>query len=312
MNVGIPAIINRKAGNAADAARILGELGGFDVHEVEPGQIRETAIALVAQEPQRIVVCGGDGSLCTVAHVLANTAIELAILPGGTLNHLARHLGLPEDLREAALVARSGITRRLDAGRLNNALFLNTSSVGAYEVYVRRRDHLEMRWGYHLASIVAGIQILLHTPLTRVTVEVDGVERVYRTPLVFVGVGERELRIPSLGGRLDHGARGLHLMIIRNRTGARLASLALQAAARGIEAVARTPSMDSLVVTRCSIEVESDTASIDGELIPVAAPLEYEFLPNALTVVIGERRDPQRANLEPWQNTGSSKDSRPS
>ena len=193
------------------------------------------------------------------------------------------------------MVARGGITRKLDAGRLNGAFFLNTSSVGAYERFVRHRERLEKRWGYAIASLVAGLRILLRTPLTRVTVEVDGIEQVYRTPLVFVGVGERELRIPSLGGRTDYGKRGLHLMIVRNRTGARLASLALQAAARGVDAVARTPAMDSLVVERCSIELANDTASTDGELITVEGPLEYEFLPDALTVVVGERREEERS-----------------
>jgi diacylglycerol kinase family enzyme len=293
----IPAIINRKAGTAAEAGKALAEVGGFEIHEVDPAEIRSAAVGLVARRPKRMLVAGGDGSVCTVAHVVANTGIELAILPGGTLNHLAKHLGLPEDLREAAKLARTGITRRLDAGRLNTALFLNTSSVGAYEVFVRRRDWLERRWGYAIASLVAGIQILVRTPLSTVRVEVEGVERVYRTPLVFVGVGERELRIPSLGGRMDRGKRGLHLMIVRNRTGARLASLALQAAAKGVDAVSRTPAMDSLIVERCSIELPNDTASIDGELIPVEPPLEYQFLPDALTVVIGERRDAQRANL---------------
>jgi diacylglycerol kinase family enzyme len=293
----IPAIINRKAGTAAEAARALREAGGFEIHEVEPDEIRRTALAIVANEPKRILVCGGDGTLCTVAHVVANTGIELAIAPGGTLNHLAKHLGLPENLTEAAKVAREGITRTLDAGRINDRLFLNTSSVGAYEIFVRHRDRLEHSWGYGMASIMAGFRILLRTPVFAVRVEVDGIEQVYRTPLVFVGVGERELRIPSLGGRTDRGKRGLHLMIVRNRTGARLASLALQAAARGVNAMSNTPAMDSLVVNGCTIELRSDTASIDGELISVTPPLEYEFLPDALTVVTGERRGAQRANV---------------
>lgn len=290
----IPAIINKKAGTAGEAARALTEAGGFAVHEVEPTEIRRTAVDIVAQKPPRMLVCGGDGTICTVAHVVANTGIELAIAPGGTLNHLASHLGLPEDLREAAAVAKSGITRTLDAGRINDRMFLNTSSVGAYETFVRRRERLERRWGYALSSIIAGLQILVRTPIFAVRVEVNGVEEVYRTPLVFIGVGERELRIPSLGGRMDRGKRGLHLMIVRSRTGARLASLALQAAARGVDAVARTPAMDSLVVDRCTIDLRNDTASIDGELIPVRSPLEYEFMPDALTVVMGERRNSGR------------------
>jgi diacylglycerol kinase family enzyme len=293
----IPAIINRKAGTAAEAAAALKESGGFDVHEVEPSEIRGTALDIVAKKPKRMLVCGGDGTVCTVAHVLANTGIELAIAPGGTLNHLAKHLGLPEDLREAADVARSGITRTLDAGRINDRLFLNTSSVGAYEIFVRRRERLEKRWGYTLGSLIAAIQLLVRTPVFAVRVEVDGKEHVYRTPLVFVGVGERELRIPALGGRIDHGKRGLHLMIVRHRTGARLATLAIHAAAKGLKAVSKTPAMDSVVVTRCTIELRNDTASIDGELITMEPPLDYEFLPDALTVVIGERRDAQRANV---------------
>jgi diacylglycerol kinase family enzyme len=297
MNGLIPAIINKKAGTAANAVDALNAAGGFEVHEVDPVEIRRVAREIVEQKPRRVLVCGGDGTVCTVAHVVANTGVELAIAPGGTLNHLAKHLGLPENLAEAASLAHGGITRTLDAGRVNDHLFLNTSSVGAYEIFVRRRDRLEKRWGYTIASIVAGFQILVRTPVFAVRVEVDGVEKVYRTPLVFVGVGERELRIPSLGGRLDRGQRGLHLMIVRHRTGAGLAALGIQAAAKGLKAVARTPAMDSLVVTRCTIEIRNDTASIDGELIPVTPPLEYEFMPDALTVVIGERRDAQRANL---------------
>jgi diacylglycerol kinase family enzyme len=297
MNGPIPAIINKKAGTAANAVAALHDAGGFQVHEVEPSQIRAKAKELAAQKPKRLLVCGGDGTVCTVAHVLANTGIELAIAPGGTLNHLAKHLGLPENLAEAASLARGGITRTLDAGRVNDQLFLNTSSVGAYETFVRRRDRLERWWGYTIASIVAGFQILVRTPVFAVRVEVDGAEQVYRTPLVFVGVGERELRIPSLGGRLDRGRRGLHLMIVRHRTGARLAALGIQAAAKGLKAVASTPAMDSLVVTKCTIELRNDIASIDGELIPVTPPLEYEFMPDAVTVVIGERRDAQRGNV---------------
>jgi diacylglycerol kinase family enzyme len=293
----ILAIINKHAGGSADAAHILTEVGGYEVHEVVPDEIALRVQQLAARKPRRILVAGGDGSLCTAAHILAETGIELAILPAGTLNHLAKDLGLPNDLREAAVVAREGITRTIDAGRVNDKLFLSTSSVGAYESFVRKRESLEGRWGYHVASLIAGWQILIRAPNFDVTVEVGGATRVYRTPLVFVGVGERELRIPALGGRADHAKRGLHLMIVRSRSGARLASLAIQAAARGVEAMAHTPAMDSLVVDRFAIDAPIGTASIDGELIAIEPPLEYQFLPAALCVVVSERREAARPTV---------------
>ena len=290
----IPAIVNRTAGAAADAARILEETGGFQVEEVDPSRIAERVQAIAASHPRRILIAGGDGSLCTAAHALGETEVELGILPAGTLNHLAKHLGLPADLREAAAVAKEGITRPIDAGRVNDRLFLNTSSVGAYETFVRRREALEGRWGYHIASLIAGWRILTGTPVLRLAVEVEGVTSVYRTPLVFVGVGERELRIPALGARIEHGRRGLHVMIVRRRSGARLASLAIQAATRGVDAVSQTPAMDSLVVDRFSIEGARNTVSVDGELIELSPPLEFEFLPAALRVVVSERREASR------------------
>jgi len=293
----ILAIINRHAGGAGDAARILTEVGGYEVHEVVPDEIALRVEQLAARKPRRILVAGGDGSLCTAAHILAETGIELAILPAGTLNHLAQDLGLPNDLREAAIVAREGITRTIDAGRVNDKLFLNTSSVGAYESFVRKRESLEHRWGYHVGSLIAGWQILIRAPTFDVTVEVAGSTKVYRTPLVFVGVGERELRIPALGKRADHAKRGLHLMIVRSRSGARLASLAIQAAARGVEAMSHTPAMDSLVVDRFAIDASTRTASIDVELVPVEPPLEFQFLPEALCVVVPERREAGRPTV---------------
>src|SRR4051812_26225846 len=101
----IPALINRRSGTAAAAIEALQQVGGFEIHEVEPKDLKERAAAIIARHPRRIVVCGGDGTIATVAHLLAQTGIELAIVPGGTLNHLAKHLGLPENAVEAAKVA---------------------------------------------------------------------------------------------------------------------------------------------------------------------------------------------------------------
>src|SRR3954470_14064911 len=98
----IPAIVNRRSGSATEAAKAFREIGGFEVHDVEPSEVRRTALELVARRPRRMLVCGGDGTVGTVAQTVANTGIELAIAPAGTLNHLARHLGLPENVVDAA------------------------------------------------------------------------------------------------------------------------------------------------------------------------------------------------------------------
>jgi len=220
--------------------------------------------------------------------VIAGTATELAILPCGTLNHLAKDLSLPLDLEEAARVALHGCPIPVDAAVVNDRLFLNTSSVGAYVTFVRARERLEHRLGYHLASLVAAARLLFRMPTFRVTLRVEGEasDRNYVTPLVFIGVGERELRLPTLGARVPGGKRGLHVMVVRRRSGARALAAGLAAAARGVKAVARTPAMDAFLVECCRIEPRRTRLSVDGELVSLTPPFEYRHVPAHLLVVV--------------------------
>ncbi|HEV8496674.1 MAG TPA: diacylglycerol kinase family protein [Gemmatimonadaceae bacterium] len=282
----IPAFINPRAGNADAARGALESVGDFDVRDVPPATLADRMRAAIADGARRILVAGGDGSIGSAAGAIAGTGIELAILPCGTLNHLARDLSLPLNLEEAAQVAKTGRSVAVDAAVVNDRIFLNTSSVGAYVSFVRARERLERRLGYHIGSLVAGVQLLVHMPTFRVTLEVEQVTREYITPLVFIGVGERELRLPTLGSRVADGKTGLHVMVVRRRSGARTVALGLAAAARGVEAVSRTPALDAFLVDSCRIDRRARSVSIDGEIVQMRPPLRYRHVPGHLRVVV--------------------------
>jgi diacylglycerol kinase family enzyme len=227
----IPAFVNRRTGNAAAACRALREAGGFSVVNVDPASLADHVRHAVAGGARRVLVAGGDGSVAAGASALAGSGAELAILPCGTLNHLAKDLSLPLDFGEAARTARDGSAVSVDAAAVNDRIFLNTSSVGAYVTFVRARERLERAVGYHVASFIAAARLFVRLPLVRVTVRADDVAHDYLTPLVFVGVGERELKLPALGARVAGGRTGLHVMVVRRRSGARTLALGLAATA---------------------------------------------------------------------------------
>lgn len=285
----IPAFVNSQAGNGDDAAAALRAVGGFDVADVPAESLDQAVRAAVSSGARRIVVAGGDGTLRSAASVLARTGVELAIVPCGTLNHLAKDLGLPLGLEDAARVAISGCAVSADAATVNDRLFLNTSSVGAYVTFVRLRDRLERRVGYHVASLVAATRLLVRLPVFAVTLEAQGRTRDYLTPLVFIGVGERELKLPSLGARVEGGRSGLHVMVVRQRSGARAIALGLAAAARGLRAVAATPAMDAFLVDACRIQPRTHRIAVDGEIVPATPPLDYRHVPGQLRVVVHRR-----------------------
>jgi diacylglycerol kinase family enzyme len=288
----IPAFVNPLAGNAESARAALRAVGGFDIREVPPDTLAEQVRDAIAQGAGRILVAGGDGTIGSAAGVLSGTDVELAILPCGTLNHLAKDLALPLDLEQAARVALDGVAIPVDAAVVNDRIFLNTSSVGGYVTFVRLRERLERHLGYKLASILAGIGMLFRMPLFRVTLQVGGVRRHYLTPLVFIGVGERELQVPTLGARVANGKPGLHVMVIRQRSGARALATGLAAATRGVHAVARTPAMDVFLVDECQIDPHTHIAAVDGELVRVKPPLQYRHVPGQLRVVTVRANEP--------------------
>jgi diacylglycerol kinase family enzyme len=303
----VPAFVNPRAGNAAAAREALRAAGGSEVRDVAPTQLASAVEDAVAAGATRLLVAGGDGSIGSAANVLSGTATELAILPCGTLNHLAKDLRLPLDLETAARVGITGHAVPVDAAVVNDRLFLNTSSVGAYVRFVRARERLERRVGYRIASFIAALRLVFRMPTFQVSVDVDGTTRRYVTPLVFVGVGERELKLPELGSRMPGGRRGLHVMIIRERSGARTLALALAAAARGTEAVARTPALDAFVVDACEIEPHVPRIAIDGEIVAVTPPLVYRHVPGRLRVVVESGDVPHAASefAQPARNASA-------
>ena len=281
-----PAFVNAGAGSAAAAKEALDAAGAFDVREIAGPEIAPAVRAAVAAGATRVVVAGGDGTIAAAAAELAGSGVELAVLPGGTLNHFARDLGIPPDLAAAATVAAGPDVRPADAATMNGRLFLNTSSVGAYVVFVRARERFERRVGYRLATLLAAAATLGRLNRFRVEVEVEGVRRSYLTPIVFVGVGERELRLPMLGSRVPDGRPGLHVFVVRGRTRAALFALALVAAARGVRHARATPRLDSFLVDRVRIDLRRPRGNValDGELVPTVAPLVYEIRRDALVV----------------------------
>lgn len=282
----IPAIVNTESGTADAARAALRENDAFELHEVPPDKLESSLKQLVADKVPRLLVAGGDGTIATAASALLGTDIQLAILPGGTLNHFATDLGIPSDAKDALEIAVAGSPRPADVGMVNEQLFLNTSSVGAYVHFVRVREYLEPRFGYRIASAIAALRILFQLRMIAVEFEVDGTRRSYRTPIVFIGTGERELKLPLLGKRIPNGKRGLHVMIVRGRSAARLMAIGLNAVARGVKTAARTPELDSFMVDHCTITLQREgRIAVDGELVAVGRSLEYSLERDAVQVV---------------------------
>jgi diacylglycerol kinase family enzyme len=287
--VPIPAFVNPKSGSAERALAALQADPRFEAHAIDPATLADRVRGEAAKGTPRVLVSGGDGTIAQGAGAAAGTATELAVLPGGTLNHFARDFGLPLDDPAAALdVAATGVARPVDLGYVGDKVVLNTSSIGAYVNFVRTRERLERYMGYHLASAVAAVRVWTLMRGFHVAFQAsDGTKRRYKTPLFFVGIGERALDRAGLGSRVPNGASALHVLVVRADTRARLATLAFDALVGGLAEIVKTESLDAYLVDECTVTMRRawGNVSIDGELVRMRSPLHYRLDRGAVRVV---------------------------
>ncbi len=93
-----------------------------------------TELALTAEE-KYIVAVGGDGTINEVAQALIGTDKVLGLIPWGSGNGLARHLGMPLKIEKALQLINERRTALIDTCLVNNQPFLCTSGVG-FDAYV--------------------------------------------------------------------------------------------------------------------------------------------------------------------------------
>jgi YegS/Rv2252/BmrU family lipid kinase len=78
----------------------------------------------------KIVVVGGDGTMNEAASGLLHTNAAMGIVPCGSGNGLARHLGLPMNHLQALNYVKTASIRKMDACKINGKLFFCTAGVG--------------------------------------------------------------------------------------------------------------------------------------------------------------------------------------
>ena len=184
-----------------DALRALERHGGV----VEPrltrslGELEET----IAAAEGRVVLLGGDGTVHAVAN-LDGPLPELALLPAGRANNVARSLNVPLELDRAAALAVHGRARPVDAidaqAGSRRYRVVEGVSVG-FHAQARVRYRAENSAAL-LQGLLVGLGTLWKFRPTTVVIESDGERETVRVGQLFVA----NLPLYGFGMRVAPGA----------------------------------------------------------------------------------------------------------
>lgn len=227
-----------------------------------------------------IAVVGGDGTVSSMAGKVLGTKAALAPLPGGTLNHFTKDLGIAQDMDEAIASLRVARKHAVDVGVVNGTVFINNSSIGLYPSSLRLRNRFEKYLGKWLAAVIASIRAFARFRTYSVTIDSE----TFRTPFVFIGNN-----IYALDGALGANRTALDegvLSVFIARTTSRfvlfkIALFALVGKARVLD------EFDERRTTELTIKSKRRRMSVsrDGEVKRVKSPLTYEIRKGSLNVL---------------------------
>jgi diacylglycerol kinase (ATP) len=130
-----------------------------------------------------VVAAGGDGSVGLIATQLLGSETALAVLPLGSVMNVARSLGIPRDLDEAADAIATGEVRRIDVGEARGRPFFEAGSVGMNAAVFRAAQAFDSGdW----SAIVRTIWTAIRYRPARMSVDLD--DRRIRTRALMVTV----------------------------------------------------------------------------------------------------------------------------
>ncbi|MDP3677113.1 MAG: diacylglycerol kinase family protein [Novosphingobium sp.] len=253
----------------------------IDLRLVEGRDISE-AVKSVVGGPV-VAIGGGDGTQGSAAATFANSDSAQLVLPLGTRNHLAKQLGIPADLAEAAKVALDGKTQAIDLAKGGDRVFVNNASIGLYTRLVRERDK---RWGPKWLGTIPAAWIALRTLRAKpMNLTIDGKAERVVTPLLFIGNNRYSLDAGSVGQRVSLSEGVLSLFVVARRSPLALIGFAFRAllgrADDERDFCALAEAREVVVEGRGAIDV-----AFDGEVERMMLPLTFMIMPRALKVLV--------------------------
>jgi len=102
-----------------------------------------------------VVSVGGDGTINEISKALVHTKTILGVIPFGSGNGFAYHLGLKRDVSAAIIAINIGKTEQIDTAMANEIFFVNVAGIGldARVAYMTKQNRFRGFLPYFLTTI---------------------------------------------------------------------------------------------------------------------------------------------------------------
>jgi diacylglycerol kinase (ATP) len=243
----------------------------------------------VRQNEGLVIAAGGDGTIEDVALDLVGSDTALGILPTGTMNNLARGLGIPLDIDQACALLGTGITRQIDVGHIHSNgkgtshYFLETAGLGLAIALPAGQNVKKGRWG----KLPSAFRKMFDRNAESIEIELDNGDKL-ETKVQLVTISNAPLfglnNLIAPDAKMDDGL--LDLAVYDGLTDLDLAAYFVQTAS-GTRV--SNPNVRFYRTRRVQIRSQAPMpATSDKDELPDQQVLDFELIPRAIHVIVGQ------------------------
>ena len=246
---------------------------------------RSLARKAVRAGHELVIVAAGDGTIGEVASELCGSSTVLGIVPIGTMNNVARSVGVPLDIAAACSLIAMGTTRQIDVGRVlsndrrDDRYFLEGAGVGLSALAILAGKSGERR---HWRAIPKAFQKFFESKPGAMHVQMDDIVVDASSTIVTVSnaplMGRNLLIAPD--AKMDDGFLDVALY---DGMGKGALTRHFLAASRGSSDPVKTYRARRV---RIAAE-ESVLTHADEDVTRESNVIEIEIVPKALRMIVG-------------------------
>ena len=229
-----------------------------------------------------VVAVGGDGTVNEVARGIVGTEKALGIIPCGSGDGLARHLGLSHNIEKALRTIEQGECKRMDTAEVNGRLFLSVCGVG-FDAVVSERFAKSGKRG--LANYIRqGLKTWRNYTPEKYIIEIDGKEIDVEALFITVGNSDQWGNNAKITPLADCCDGILDITIVEKFGVLEMPWLALRLMTGTLQRSRKVHCYKGKEV-RIIRECEG-AAHADGDWFMESATLNIKILPSALKVIV--------------------------
>ena len=251
------------------------------------GDAKEFAEEAALNDYEAVFVLGGDGTVSEAVNglMLHESKLPLGIIPLGTVNNVARAVGIPMNPEKAIDSLEQLTVQKIDVGKLNDRFFISSTSVGPIPESVQEVDvDMKTKFGV-FAYLIEGIKALKNDETYTFELDIDGEKWTAEYSLLLIAmsnfVGGVGTIIPEAA--IDDGL--IHLITLKETTAKEKLSLVPELF-QNKEYTKDQLEHRSFKKARIRLVEDIDkeiNCTVDGDK-GQTFPLEIEVLPQALSV----------------------------